>query len=121
MEEFISIATKCIGVILMALCTYVVVPAIKDWRNSKLDEKQRDQLTFWVETGVLWAKQWLQSKTGQEKKAEVMKFVTEKVKELGLPFTQDDIDKAIEAIYNTVKDLTDAATGAESEIPQNTQ
>lgn len=121
MGEFLSIVINCVGIVAIALCTYVVIPAVKEWRATKLDEKQRAQLTFWVETGVLWAQQWLQSKTGQEKKAEVMKFVVKKAQELGLPFTQDDIDKAIEAIYNTVKDVTNAATGAESVIPQNTQ
>lgn len=50
-----------------------------------------------------------------------MKFVVEKAKELGLPFTQDDIDKAIEAIYNTVKDVTDTASGEESVTTQSTQ
>lgn len=111
MSNFIEILVNCIGIILLALCTYIIVPAIKDWRANKLDENQRDQLTFWVETAVLWAQQWLQSKSGEEKKAEVMKYVMAKVKELGLPFTEDDVDKAIEAIYNTVKDITDAATG----------
>lgn len=111
MENVFDITIKCLGMILMALVTYIVVPAIKDWRNNKLDEKQRDQLTFWIETGVLWAKQWLQSKSGEEKKAEVMKFVMAKVHELNLPYTQDDVDKAIEAVYNAVKDVTDAASG----------
>lgn len=113
MSNFIEICINCIGVVLVGLCTYVVVPAIKDWRNNKLNESQREQLTFWVETAVLWAKQWLQSKSGAEKKAEVMKYVMAKVDELGLPFTEDDVDKAIEAIYSTVKDVTDAATGVD--------
>ena len=100
----------------VALVTYVVVPAIKDWRSNKLDEKQRDQLTFWVETAVLWANQWLQSKSGEEKKAEVMKFVMQKVEELNLPFSQDDVDKAIEAIYNSVKDISNAAAGKDEAV-----
>jgi len=37
--------------------------------------------------------------------------VSAKIKELGLPYSADDIDKSIEAIYSTVKDITDAATG----------
>lgn len=53
MGEFLSIAINCIGVVAIALCTYVVVPAVKEWRVTKIDEKQRAQLTFWVETGVL--------------------------------------------------------------------
>lgn len=113
MNDFLDILVKCVGMILLAFSTYVIVPAIKDFRNNKLNQEQREQLTFWVETGVLWAKQWLQTSSGEEKKAEVMKFVMGKVQELNLPFTEEDVDKAIEAIYNTVKDITDAATGSD--------
>ncbi len=102
---------RSVGIVLLTLCTYVIIPAIKDWRRSKLSQAQREELTFWVETGVLWAKQWLQSATGEEKKMKVMLWVKAKVDELGLPYSDDDIDKAIEAVYNTVKDVTDAAAG----------
>lgn len=112
MENFVDVVIRCIGMVLFALVTYIAVPAIKNWRENQLTASQRDQLTFWVETGVLWAKQWLQSASGEEKKAEVMKFVMDKVKELGLPYTEDDVDKAIEAIYSSVKDMTNAATGS---------
>lgn len=111
MNEVLSVVIKCVGVITVALVTYVVVPAIKDWRNSRLTASQQEQLTFWVETGVLWAKQWLQSETGETKKAYVMDWVKTKVNELNLPFADEDIDKCIEAIYSTVKDVTDATIG----------
>lgn len=111
MNEVLSIVIKCVGVIAVAVITYVVVPAIKDWRSNKLTASQQEQLTFWVETGVLWAKQYLQSKPGEEKKAQVMTWVRAKIDELGLPFTDEDIDKCIEAVYNTVKDIADAAGG----------
>lgn len=112
MTDLFNIILRCLGMVLIAVVTYVIVPAIKEFRASKMDERQRQQLTFWVETGVLWAKQWMQSESGEAKKAAVTKYVLQKVEELGLPYTQEDIDKSIEAIYNTVKDITDAATGA---------
>lgn len=111
MNEVLSIVVKCVGVIAVALVTYVVVPAIKEWRSNKLTSSQQEQLTFWAGTGVLWAKQWLQSETGEQKKAQVMDWVRFKVNELGLPFSDEDIDKCIEAIYNTVKDVVDVTTG----------
>lgn len=110
MNEVLSIMVKCIGIIAVAMVTYVVVPAIKDWRSNKLTASQQKQLTFWVKTGVLWAKQWLQSETGEQKKAQVTDWVRFKVAELGLPFSDEDIDKCIEAVYNTVKDVVGAAT-----------
>ncbi len=115
MNEVLGIVIKCVGVVAVALVTYVVVPAIKDWRNNQFTASQQDQLTFWVETGVLWAKQWLQSKSGEEKKALVMDWVRHKVQELKLPYTDEDIDKCIEAVYSTVKDVVDTATGKDAE------
>ena len=112
MESMYDVLFKCLSTILLAVVTYVIVPAITEFRATKLDEHQRQQLTFWVETGVLWAKQWMQSATGEEKKAAVIEFVWQKVVDLKLPYTKEDVDKSIEAIYNTVKDVTDAAAGS---------
>ncbi len=111
MNEVLGIVIKCVGVVAVALVTYVVVPAIRDWRNNKLTASQQSQLKFWVETGVLWAKQWLQSEPGEQKKAQVMDWVRFKVDELGLPFSDEDIDKCIEAVYSTVKDVVDVTVG----------
>lgn len=111
MTELFDILLKCLSMILLATVTYVIVPTIKEWRKNNLTEKQQEQLTFWVETGVLWAKQWMQAYSGEEKKAAVVAFVSAKVEELGLPYSADDIDKSIEAIYSTVKDITDAVAG----------
>jgi len=111
MTELFDIGLKCLSMLMVAAVTYVVIPAIRDWRKNNLTEKQREELTFWVEMGVLWAKQWMQAHSGEEKKAAVVAFVSAKVEELGLPYTADDIDKSIEAIYSTVKDVTDAVIG----------
>lgn len=111
MNEVLDIVVKCVSIIIVALVSYVALPAIKDWSNNKLTASQRNQLTFLVETGVLWAKQWLQSETGAQKKAQVMAWVRIKVDELALPFSDEDIDKSIEAIYNTVKDVVDVTAG----------
>lgn len=111
MQEVLNIILKCVGMILLAITTFVIVPAIQDWRQTKLTAEQQKQLTFWVETFVLWAKQWLQNESGEQKKAQVMFLVKQKVQELGLPYSNEDIDKCIEAVYNTVKDVVDATTG----------
>lgn len=116
MDEVIALIGRCVGLILLAVVTYIVVPAIKDWRKEKLTASQRETLEFWVRLGVLWAKQRMQSSTGVEKKAQVTLWVRAKRDELNLPFTDDDIDKAIEAIYNTVKDVAVAAGGDVSVI-----
>jgi hypothetical protein len=111
MSEFIKIMFDAVGIIAMGAITCVVIPAISTWRNNNLTTTQQQQLTYWVTVAVNWAKQWMQSASGAEKKAKVMAYVQEKVQELGLPFSDEDIDKSIEAVYSTVKDVVDAATG----------
>lgn len=106
--ETLDVLLRVVFYAMLAVLTYVIVPAIKTWRDSKLTKDQRDTLNYWVAVGVRWAKQWLQTATGEEKKEKVMQFVLEKVKELGLPYTKDDIDKAIEAVYESIKNAPDS-------------
>lgn len=101
--ETLDVLLRVVFYAMVAVLTYVVVPAIKTWHSSKLTKDQRDTLNYWVTVGVRWAKQWLQSASGVEKKEKVMQFVLLKVETLGLPYDQDDIDKAIEAIYESIK------------------
>ena len=106
--ETLDVLLRVVFYAMLSVLTYVVVPAIKTWHRSKLTKDQRDTLDYWVDIGVRWAKQWLQTDTGVEKKEKVMQFVLEKVEELGLPYTEDDIDKAIEAVYGSIKDAPDS-------------
>lgn len=101
--ETLDMLLRFVFAALLSVLTYVIVPAIKTWRSTKLSQEQRESLDYWVDTGVRWAKQWLQSSTGEEKKEKVMEFVLVKVAELGLPYTEEDIDKAIEAVYESIK------------------
>lgn len=101
--ETLDIILRVVFYAMLAVLTYVVVPAIKTWRTSKISQEQRETLDYWVDVGVRWAKQWMQTATGEEKKEKVYEYVLSKVEELGLPYTKEDIDKAIEAVYESVK------------------
>ena len=101
--ETLDIILRVVFYAMLAVLTYVVVPAIKTWRTSKISQEQRETLDYWVDVGVRWAKQWMQTATGEEKKEKVYDYVLSKVEELGLPYTKEDIDKAIEAVYESVK------------------
>lgn len=114
--ETLDVLLRVVFYVMLAVLTYVIVPAIKAWKNSKLTKDQRDTLDYWVTVGVRWAKQWLQSATGEKKKEEVMKFVLRKVEELSLPYTEDDIDKAIEAIYESIKNAPDSVALVADEL-----
>lgn len=104
--ETLDVLLRVVFYAMLIVLAYVIVPAINTWRKTHLTKDQRDTLDYWVTVGVKWAKQWLQTSSGEEKKAKVMQFVLAKVEDLGLPYTEDDIDKAIEAIYESVKDAS---------------
>ena len=56
-----------------------------------------------METSVRWARQWLQSETGEKKKEEVLKYVSERLNALGIEVDADYLDKLIESVYDTIK------------------
>ena len=71
--------------------------------KRQLSEEEYKQLNDIAETAVRWAKQWLDTATGAEKKEEVLRYLEEKSAELGLKVTADDLDKALEAAYEKIK------------------
>ena len=71
--------------------------------KRQLSEEEYKQLLDTADTAVRWAKQWLDTKTGAEKKEEVLRYLEEKTSELGLNITAEDMDKALEAAYEKVK------------------
>lgn len=96
--------------VIIALCslliTGVLVPLITTkWKTAKAEMSQSTQeiVDYWVEVGVRWAKQWLQSQSGETKKAEVLSFVSAKLAELKINMSADELDRIIEAIYEQVK------------------
>ena len=96
--------------VIISLCalviTGVIVPCIKAIianEKASLDKKTQETIEYWTETGVRWAKQWLQSETGEKKKAEVLSYVSGKLQELNIEVSAEDLDKLIECIYEQVK------------------
>lgn len=71
--------------------------------KRQLSEAEYKQLNDITETAVRWAKQWLDTKTGAEKKEEVLRYLERKTSELGLNISAEDMDKALEAAYEKVK------------------
>lgn len=98
--------TEVIISICTILITGVIIPlATTKWKNAKaeMDKTTQDTVDYWVEVGVRWAKQWMQSETGEKKKEQVLAYVTDKLRELKIDVSAEDLDKIIEAIYGNVK------------------
>lgn len=98
--------TEIIIAVCSLLITGFIIPLLRGkWQESKakLSKADRETIESVVETAVRWAKQWLQSEAGETKKAEVMMYVSDKLKELGIEVSATDLDKIVEAVYERVK------------------
>lgn len=100
--------------IIISLCaliiTGVLIPLVKHFVtkvkveiDTTLNEQDRQLVYEIVETAVRWARQWLQSETGEKKKEEVLKYVSERLNALGIKVDADYLDKLIESVYDAIK------------------
>ena len=106
MNTLVIITVIALAVIAAGAVIYAApARALAKRQLSEEEYKQRNDIT---ETAVRWAKQWLDTATGAEKKEEVLRYLEEKTSELGLNITADDIDKAIEAAYEKVKEESES-------------
>ena len=107
MSNVVLIMTVIALAVIAAGAVIYTAPA-RALAKRQLSEEEYKQLNDITETAVRWAKQWLDTATGAEKKEEVLRYLEEKTSELGLNITADDIDKAIEAAYEKVKKETES-------------
>lgn len=100
--------------IIVSVCTLVftgiLIPIAKSLINkvkveieTTLNEQDEKLVYEIVETSVRWARQWLQSETGEKKKEEVLKYVSERLNALGIEVDADYLDKLIESVYDAIK------------------
>ena len=105
--NILAILTVIALVVIAAGAVIYTAPA-RALAKRQLSEEEYKQLNDITETAVRWAKQWLDTASGAEKKEEVLRYLEEKTSELVLNITADDIDKAIEAAYEKVKKETES-------------
>ena len=92
-----------IALIVIAAGAVIYTAPARALAKRQLSEEEYKQLNDITETAVRWAKQWLDTATGAEKKEEVLRYLERKTSELGLNVSTEDMDKALEAVYEKVK------------------
>ena len=102
MSNVVLIITVIALAVIVAGAVIYTAPA-RALAKRQLSEEEYKQLSDITETAVRWAKQWLDTASGAEKKEEVLRYLEEKTAEIGLNVTADDMDKALEAAYEKVK------------------
>lgn len=96
--------------IIISLCTLLItgilIPLFRAKKaeiDASLSVSQRETIYYWVNVAVCWAKQYLSSASGAEKKEKVLNFVHDKLTSLGIEVEIAELDKIIEAVYLEVK------------------
>ena len=102
MENVLLIITIAL-LIVVAVTAILFATPIRNLIKKKTTKEEYDTLLALAEISVRWAKQWMQTAPGEEKKQEVYAYLLARCKALGLEFTEEDIDKAIEASYEAIK------------------
>ena len=96
--------------IIISLCTLLItgilIPLFRAKKaeiDASLSVSQRETIYYWVNVAVCWAKQYLSSASGAEKKEKVLDFVHSKLTSLGIEVEIAELDKIVEAVYLEVK------------------
>lgn len=92
-----------VALILILAAGIIYLKPVREQAKASLGEEDYKTLMEVTEIAVRWARQWMQTATGEEKKEEVMIYVLKKADELGLVISEEDADKAIEAVYDRIK------------------
>lgn len=101
--EHITLMITILLLIMASVATILFATPMRNLLKKKTTKEEYDTLLALAEISVRWAKQWMQTAPGEEKKQEVYAYLLARCKALGLEFTEEDIDKAIEASYEAIK------------------
>ena len=99
----VALIVTVIALVVIAAGAVIYTAPARALAKRQLSEEEYKQLLDTADTAVRWAKQWLDTATGAEKKEEVLQYLERKVSELGLDVSAEDMDKALEAACEKVK------------------
>ena len=96
---FLTIAALAI----ILLTFLLLVSPIRSFLLAYVDSSNFEFLETVALIGCKWAEQWLKTSVGQEKKEAVMDYLIGVCAKKGLPFDEEDMDKAIESAVYKIK------------------
>ncbi|MGN1194581.1 MAG: phage holin, LLH family [Acutalibacteraceae bacterium] len=100
MQNYTNIIEIIIS-LLSAVITAFIIPILK----QRLSAEKQEKLMFWVQTAVKAAEQIYGTKTGQEKKEYVVRFLLSK----GIVIDVDEVSALIESEVYKLKEATEKA------------
>ena len=91
---------KTIYTVLFIIISYFILPWVKGWLETKINEINDKRVVELVRQAVEAFEEIYKTlpKSGEVKKSEVLEFVNEMLKEYGVSINQNFLDKMIEAL-----------------------
>ena len=96
-QTFMTIALAIIS-IAGALVSAYLIP----WIKNNISAKDMETIVFWVRFAVRCADQLFTPEQWEQKKQYVTQYIIDKVAELGLKLTEEDINVLIESAVNAL-------------------
>lgn len=93
MENVIlNLLCAVVGIVTIAIARYLI-----PWMKANIDEKQRDEISWWALNGVMYAEQFMQAASGIMRKEVVTNFLKEVRDKNNLKITDEQIEILIES------------------------
>lgn len=93
MENVIlNLLCAVVGIVTIAITRYLI-----PWIKANIDEKQRDEISWWALNGVMYAEQFLTTSSGTMKKEVVTEFLKKVRDKNNLKITDSEISILIES------------------------
>lgn len=89
--------------VIVAAAFFIYIKPVREAVEKNTKTEDYKALLELTETAVRFARQWMQTNTGDEKKEEVLRYLRKKIQALGLDVDEEDVDKAIEGVYDKIK------------------
>ena len=97
-----TLLTKILEVVVLLICT-IVGRYIIPWVKTKVNVEKISLITTWASIFVQAAEQIISGKgLGEEKKTKVLEWLQEKLSEIGITLSDDDLNNIIESAVQTL-------------------
>ena len=94
---FMTIALAIISIAGAVVSAYLI-----PWIKNNISAKDMETIVFWVRFAVRCADQLFTPEEWEKKKEYVMQYIIDKVAELGIKITEEDINVLIESAVNSI-------------------
>lgn len=112
MSETITLIIQMIGAVLGILFARYIIP----WLRMRIDEKNLAEAERWAQNAVRWAQDWLQHRSGEERRDTVLSALQTINEDKRLGLTDEQIDILVRSAYTVMMEEMAKSYGTTEEV-----